>query len=338
MKSRHFVSATTLIAVLFCAVPTTHAAMDSRLATASNAELVFEGIASIANVLGEAPAGPIYNVNVGQLATGLPSKSYGAPRFAPVEYSMHLNGVIALTRVLNDYSAGRGATLTTQVRLPIMPALPEYTFLGDCSIAYFEFPKLGAGSKSAALFKLGLVPSAFEPLTAPRPAKPGTVVAPTATFIENSFTVSIPGLDCSRVISVGGIRMSGGQSAPPSGTENGRQVQTTNTGGSNGNITIEASGVSARAFRDWMLANANGAPSRKELMIRLVSPSTQATLLTVRGIGVGLIGVYPRVQPTAGSWTVDAELFVERWELLLPEAPKEKLALPTGITLPGGRK
>ena len=346
MKGSRLVSTITLAALLLGAAPPARAAINSNAYGLRTHEVFFNGVSHVTGVKRAAYTGLAWRASVRNTG-GAIAKDYAVPYYPLAEFEMRMNGAQALARAITDLSAGRQVRLSTQVRTPSLdPAAPEWTNLGDSEMAYFEFPKLDAQSKSAGYFKTAVVPTAFVPMT-DRPAGASAPVSPTAagsgtSFLENGFVVTIPGMDCSHIVSVDGIRIEGPAAA--SSTVAGAELTdsrpaVTNT---NGNITIRATHASSRGLRDWMLANQAARPTKREITIQLFSVGGGQPLLTLHGVGLGLMSLVPDAEDTEGLPGSTATLFVERWEVTAPGGPgltkgKVDLAAP-GLGIPVGRK
>lgn len=342
MKGRHLVSTITLAASLIVAIPLAHAASGPNSYALQSHEVLFNGLSHVSGIRRSTCTGRAWHA-VASNVNGTIVKAYGAPYYPPAEFELPVNGAQALARAITDLSAGRQVRLHTQVHVAAFDqSTPEWTNLGDSELAYFEFPKLDANSKSGGYFKMAVVPTTFTPMADKLAGTSAPVAAPAPVFLANGFVVTIPGLDCTRVMSVDGIRIGGSADAGSSVASGEFADARPSAESRNGNITIRATAVTSRGLRDWMLANQTGGPTKREITIQLVSASGAQPLLTLHGVGVGLMSVMPDPAVNEGIPIWTATLFVERWEVTAPGGPgmvrgKVDLAAP-GFGIPGGRK
>lgn len=340
MKNR-FITIAVLGAALLGVAATAPAATDPTYGANAYYEAQFDGI-GVTYVNKASLAGRVYSTTTSYAPGAVATKSYSTATNASAELDLPASGVLMLAQTISDFSAGRMPTLSTQVHaIGGDPAMPQWTDLGGCTIAYIKFPRLSAADKAPGFVTLSLNPAVYASLTAPRAMNPGPPAPAPALFNTGQFSVSIPGIDCSHVLAVDGIMMESHLNHRQSFGQDQLGHVTPPVGVNNWNITIQAAGVSARGLKEWMNALNGGVSAKRDVTIQLLTPSLQGTVFTLRGTGVGLLSVHAMAEQPDVTSRVEAELFVERWEVVVPSAKKDKsqLMVPApGLTLPGTRK
>lgn len=338
MKACSIVIALTLGAAALGLATISQAAVTTTYAV-RNSDVLFHGVTYLTGAKRATVAGRAWQV-MSRGAAGGNVKDYVNPYYPPAELEFGANGVQALAGVINEFSAGRPPRLSTQVHTVTGdPDVPDWTSLGDAEVAYFEFPKFDAGGKSAATFEMRVVPTNFAPMSDKIAGTTAPLAPPAVAVYSSSFAVSIPGIDCSHVTVVDNITIESAANTRSTGGRESNGPAKPASGVSNWNFTLEANGASARGLREWMLANQGGSPTKREISIQVMANAGGTALFTLHGIGVGLMSVQSAGEAPDAVRGVRAELFVERWEVLLPGAPKPKLELAVpGLGTPTGRK